>query len=161
MMAASERWEKMSEMDRTGLSMSEIGGVFGISRQRVQALLKRLGVSRADGGFDLKKAEEYGFSSLPELHSYLDRYTGCCEKYRRQRQNASMRGVEWGFNLKLWLDAWGDQWCQRGRGGESLVMCRIGDVGPYAPGNVFIASCGQNSSDYQALKKARMVDMHV
>lgn len=159
-MAASDRWMKMSEMFKAGYTLQQIGNSYGISRQRVQALISRLGVTRDDGGSDLKKAEEYGFASLEDLRSYLDRYPGCCAKYRQQRQNASMRGVDWEFNLKSWLDAWGDRWSKRGRGGESLVMCRIGDIGPYSKDNVYIASCGQNASDYQAIKKARTVDRH-
>lgn len=47
------------------------------------------------------------------------------------------------------------KWDERGRGALKYAMCRIGDTGPYAPGNVYIATNTQNAID---LNSARQPD---
>jgi hypothetical protein len=74
--------------------------------------------------------------------------------YRQQRYNARHRGV--GFDLTF--DEWTEIWLasghleERGRG-NGYMMCRKGDAGPYAVGNVFIAPGWFNSSQ-RARKKS-------
>jgi hypothetical protein len=68
--------------------------------------------------------------------------------YISHRNNARHRGVEWGFTLWSWWCVWRDSghWNDRGPG-YGYVMCRRGDVGPYAPHNVYIATAIQNSAE--------------
>jgi hypothetical protein len=40
------------------------------------------------------------------------------------------------FSFEEWLEWWGDDLDRRGTGHDQLQMQRIGDQGPYAPGNV-------------------------
>jgi hypothetical protein len=68
--------------------------------------------------------------------------------YARQRTAAILkRGISWELTLWQWWTIWQDSghWHERGAS-RGYVMCRKGDVGPYAVGNVFIARCEQNSS---------------
>lgn len=69
--------------------------------------------------------------------------------YSWHRKNAQRRGVEFLFTFQEWKQWWIDsgKWEQRGTGKDSFCMCRFGDVGPYAPGNVYCATNGQNLSD--------------
>jgi len=69
--------------------------------------------------------------------------------FQTQRKNARARGIEWRLTLLEWWAIWQNSgnWEQRGLGQGKYVMSRIGDKGPYAAGNVFIALCIKNSSD--------------
>lgn len=69
--------------------------------------------------------------------------------YTQQKSNAKQRGVEFLLTLDEWKQIWLDSgnWEQRGRGAEKYCMCRIGDTGPYAIGNVFIDLCRINVRD--------------
>ena len=68
--------------------------------------------------------------------------------FQDQRKQAGYRNIEWELNLSQWWTVWqqSGHWGHRGRG-QGYVMCRRGDIGPYAVGNVFIASAIENSSD--------------
>ena len=39
-----------------------------------------------------------------------------------------------------WLNVWGDKFPLRGRGAFDLCMARVGDVGPYEAGNIYITT---------------------
>ena len=158
---AQRRREEMSEAFVSGSTMQEIADHYGISRQRVQVLLAREGVGRESGGQFLGLYQQYGFSSAAEFSAAKRLYPGCLLRFRTQKRNAeSVRGIEFRFTLKQWLDEWGVKWSARGRG-DGLVMCRFNDVGPYEPGNVYIATAAQNASDYQQRKwHGVMVDKH-
>ena len=51
------------------------------------------------------------------------------------------------MDFASWLAWWlvDDRWQRRGRGGNRLCMCRRGDRGPYAIGNVYVATQRQNA----------------
>ena len=65
--------------------------------------------------------------------------------YRNQRQRAAARGVVFAFGYGEWRVWWGDLWPRRGRGGDRLCMGRLGDRGPYAPGNVYPTTFADNA----------------
>lgn len=72
--------------------------------------------------------------------------------YNQQRENAIYhRQIEWRLTFDQWRKIWDEsgRWSERGRGADKFCMCRIGDVGPYAIGNVFISTNGENVRDYQ------------
>lgn len=75
--------------------------------------------------------------------------------FSEQKKAATQRGIAWGFNLATWWDIWerSGHWKKRGRGG--YVMGRIGDVGPYSPGNVYICTQQQNAADSYISKPYR------
>jgi hypothetical protein len=74
--------------------------------------------------------------------------------YQHQRDAAvNRRKIEWKLTLMEWWTIWQESgfWEKRGLG-RGYMMCRKGDVGPYAIGNVFIGPGAENLSD--AAKKA-------
>jgi hypothetical protein len=77
--------------------------------------------------------------------------------YVTQKKRAKRRGIAWEFiNFDQWWGVWqrSGHWAERGnKDGNSFVMCRYGDVGPYSVDNVFIATCRENSSN-QPQKKS-------
>lgn len=73
------------------------------------------------------------------------------QHYRRQRNNAKVRGIAWEFTFETWMKVWIDsgKWEQRGNRAAQYVMARHGDKGAYAPGNVAIVTAEQNHKDRQ------------
>jgi hypothetical protein len=69
--------------------------------------------------------------------------------YTQQKSNAKQRGVEFAITFDEWKQVWIDsgKWGQRGRGAEKYCMCRIGDVGCYKVGNVFVGLGKHNVRD--------------
>lgn len=69
-------------------------------------------------------------------------------RFYDQKKAADKRGIEWELTFPQWLSIWqgSGKFEQRGRG-NGYVMGRNGDVGPYAAGNVYICTAGQNSKD--------------
>lgn len=67
-------------------------------------------------------------------------------RYISHRNNAKMRGIEWQFTFITWWAKWGEsgKWNQRGMGADRYCMARFGDVGPYSPDNVRIATHREN-----------------
>jgi hypothetical protein len=84
------------------------------------------------------------------LEQYLELRAMCkpMRVFQAQRKNARHRGVGWKLNFWQWWTIWqkSGHWEHRGRG-QGYVMCRHGDEGPYAVGNVFIAPSIVNVSD--------------
>jgi hypothetical protein len=68
--------------------------------------------------------------------------------FQDQRKQAGYRGIGWELTLGQWWKIWQDSghWIHRGQG-QGYVMCRVGDAGPYAAGNVFIAPSIVNASN--------------
>src|SRR5689334_21332753 len=59
--------------------------------------------------------------------------------FSQQRNAAKRRGIPFLFSFEEWWAWWQieDRWSRRGKGRGKLAMARIGDMGPYAPGNVY------------------------
>ena len=73
-------------------------------------------------------------------------------EYRAQKQNARRRGILFEFDYQSWVDWWGDDIVNRGRGREKLVMARYNDSGPYHPDNVLKMLGFENVRDGNAGK---------
>ena len=69
-------------------------------------------------------------------------------KFRAQRAGAAYRNIEWRLSFEEWREIWQNSghWEERGRRIGQYCMCRIGDSGPYAVGNVFIGLFTANVS---------------
>lgn len=68
--------------------------------------------------------------------------------YQHQQHAAEVRrGIPWKLTLMEWWSLWdrSGHWAERGIG-RGWQMCRIGDLGPYATGNVFIGLGAENLS---------------
>lgn len=154
----------MAAAYRAGKTLAEIGRDHGgISRQRVDQILKRwFGIRASDGGGALKAERRRAGRVAAKDERALKRW-GCTwaqyvmlremkkptRAYNQQRQNAADRGIAWELNLWQWWTIWQEsgRWGQRGRGCRGYCMCRRGDVGPYAPDNVVIQRAVINSSE--------------
>ncbi len=64
-------------------------------------------------------------------------------RYQKHKENAKRRGVEFLRTYTEWLAVW-DESVQAG---APYVMCRHGDEGPYAVGNVYIGTKAQNAAE--------------
>ena len=65
--------------------------------------------------------------------------------YHSQKSCARRRGIRFTFTFEHWLAWWrSNEWPRRGRGGDCLVMARLGDRGAYAPGNVYLSTFRDN-----------------
>ena len=77
------------------------------------------------------------------------------KRYLQQRAQARMRKISFTLTFNEWLNIWLDsgKWEQRGRGKDQYCMSRIGDIGGYDLGNVFIQSQSDNVKEAQIGKK--------
>lgn len=163
----TDRERQMAALYKSGRTLQEIGGQFGITRERVRQLItKWYGMNANDGGRH-KAAEDKrakfeakrNARSLKKWGCNFDQYVELRDMqkptraYAGQRRNAIRRGIGWELNLWQWWCIWqqSGKWEQRGRG-QGYVMCRNGDVGPYAIDNVFIATARENSSEQKRKK---------
>lgn len=157
----TDRERQMAALYKSGKTLQEIGDQFDITRERVRQLItKWFGIRANDGGAH-KSAEEKrakfeakrNARSLTKWGCNFDQYVELrgmkkpTRAYAGQRRNAIRRGIGWELNLWQWWSIWqqSGKWTQRGRG-NGYMMCRVNDVGPYAVGNVFIATGCENSS---------------
>jgi hypothetical protein len=67
-------------------------------------------------------------------------------KYKMQQRNATDRSIPFLLTYEEWLKVWNDSGKleQRGRGADKFCMCRVGDLGSYEVGNVFIGTGREN-----------------
>jgi hypothetical protein len=68
--------------------------------------------------------------------------------FTAHRSNAKQRGIGFEFTIEDWWHWWqtDDRWVRRGRGKDSFVMARFGDVGPYSITNVYCSTVSENSA---------------
>jgi hypothetical protein len=77
------------------------------------------------------------------------------KKFSCQKSRAKQRGIP----FELTFEQWWQIWQESGHWSESkYVMCRHGDRGPYAVGNVRIATASENSREYYRGGKGNRVN---
>lgn len=154
------RADTMAALYREGQTLQQIGNQYGISRERVRQLLTRYhGIGAKDGGQHVGAGNRRVERQARKNARYLVDHGCTYGQYRelrgrprsafiRQRANAKTRGIDWELSLWQWWTIWQESghWHERGRG-QGYGMCRNGDEGPYAVGNVFIAPCFVNSRE--------------
>lgn len=169
-----DRADAMEAMYRAGKTLSEIGELYSVSRERVRQILSKYKrINSDDGGQsvrakiekDRKRAQKeaecyhkHGCSTtqLRSLRAIGRQMRKSGESRERtpigaficQRRNAQTRGIGWELTLWDWWRIWqqSGKWEKRGRAADAYVMCRFKDEGPYAIGNVYIATLRHNSS---------------
>lgn len=62
--------------------------------------------------------------------------------FTSHRASAEARGIPFRFTFAEWWSVWAPHWARRHL--DNLCMCRKGDTGDYAVGNVYIATSAQN-----------------
>ncbi len=124
----------------------------GVSRQAVSQRAVALGlIERLRGNKPPPKKYQ------PRIK---DKMVGPRRAFRAQQDNAATRGIGWELTFEQWWALWKDQYHLRGRTKGCLVMCRTGDKGPYAIGNVRIATIKENVQECaleRLTKKGRKV----
>lgn len=169
------RAAKMIEMYKEGKTLEQIGDSFSITRERVRQIMTKRGITSKDGGRSIisflgardkieiqKKKREKKESKIRSmlgisLHSYEDivRTYGPVSsnkspihKYRSQKRNARIWGIEWQLTFAEWWNAWQSSGKYEKRGvGSGYVMGRFGDSGPYSLDNIYICTARQNIKD--------------
>lgn len=169
------RHAEMIRRYRDGETLQQIGDVYGITRQRIQQILAKHGITARNGGRLLRatcRAFDKHMANKSRVEQKISKRYGCdlqtlieingSEKrefgspawaFYWQKTNAGRRGIEWKLSLPEWWKIWKESghWEQRGRGIGRYVMARIADVGPYESGNVHIRSFVENIHDYYDL----------
>jgi hypothetical protein len=69
--------------------------------------------------------------------------------FDQQRKAAKFRGIPFLFTYEEWLAVWlaSGHLDERGRYRDGYVMARLGDRGPYAPGNIHIITHAENIAE--------------
>lgn len=167
--ASRDRATSMLALYQDGYTLAKIGEMHGLTRERVRQLMtKNFGTRRGDGGQHLVAAVKAD-RAKQRLDAAAIRKWGCSQAqyldlrrlkkptraFGSQRSNAARRGISWELTLWQWWTIWQESghWHQRARG-SGYVMCRTGDVGPYAVGNVRIDKATLNSSEAQLYHKS-------
>jgi len=68
-------------------------------------------------------------------------------RYNQHKASAKQRGIEFTLTFDEWWTLWEPHWERRGRRSQDMCMCRKGDKGPYAVGNVRIATVKENQQE--------------
>lgn len=156
----------VTAMFLSGATQEEIGKQIGCTKQNVNLILKGNGISRMMGGVCLKTTLKRARDSEKREKKFLELY-GLKERefktpelirlhksFLQQKHNAQYRGIEWELKFSEWLDVWGSSGKIpfRGQGKNYFCMGRIGDIGAYKKGNVYICTHSQNAKDIWANK---------
>lgn len=171
------RLEEMAALYKAGYTLERIGAQFGITRERVrQVLAKHKGMNALSGGQHVTSEARKRRETARRNARYIAKY-GCTFEqwqsvrdyglqmdagahrtplgaFRCQRNRAKKRGIGWELTFWQWWMIWqqSGRWAQRGRG-QGYAMCRVGDIGPYAAGNVYIDTFIHNASESQQKRK--------
>lgn len=159
-LANVERNAALVQKYQEGIPGTELAATFGISRQRVQQILKKAGLGRNQGGHvirceaahagKMQRLDEYAIQKWGHTraeHRFLLGFGTTRNQrspvgaYMRQRVNAQ-RHPGWGWNLTLedWWQCWlaSGKWSQRGVGRGKYCLVRKDITQPFAPGNIQI-----------------------
>lgn len=160
---------EMAALHKSGMSIGEVAKKYGVRKTAIIQRLERSGlriypIADRSGGaglavamrvaariaaLDARSLAKWGCTH--EQYLMLRRMRKPTRAYQCHERNARHRGIGWEFNLWQWWAVWQESghWPHRGAG-QGYVMCRYGDVGPYAAGNIFIAPGIINCSDKAA-----------
>lgn len=159
-----ERNLRMAHMHKQGLTLEKIAGEFGITRERVRQVLKKMGIGREDGGISvstmhrkaaLVRAKQLSIARIEskwgcdiELWREL-RANGIARAFEQQIANANRRGIKWALSFAEWYAVWqaSGKLHLRGRGKNGYCLTRIKDSGGYELGNVHVQTIVANSRE--------------
>lgn len=137
--------EELAALHRGGLTISEIARLKNTWPTNIRTKLSKFGF------LDALALDERSLLNLGCSVSQYEEVQGPpTSAFHSQKCRASKRGIGWELNFWQWWTIWQEsgRWDERGRGAEAFAMCRFGDTGPYAVGNVYIATNNQNWQDY-------------
>lgn len=152
---------EMAALNAGGISIEQAGMRYGLTREGAIKRLVKYGfciqapavvkdfprrVAAKQKAADDLSCRKWGCDRAAYLR--LRKMQKPTHAFAAQRRNANDRGIAWEFNLWQWWSVWerSGKWSERGCGYDRYVMCRKGDVGPYATDNVYIALGTHNTS---------------
>ena len=166
---------------KKGYTQESIGYSLGISRQRVNEILKSEGITGSQGGREVsfkikwaklsaviahmnKKALEQRIwkhyrCSVSEYQRIMGdtpaAFNSKAGRYRSQKHNAKIRGIPFVLSFPEWNRIWesSGKYKLRGTRKNRFVMARKGDMGPYALGNVKIILASENIKESIELRR--------
>lgn len=172
-----QRAAPMAALYRAGYTLQQIGAQYQLTRERVRQILRKYTDVAAQDGGGAERSRRKRDRRAAELDAaYLRRLGISWDEYKQfrqagrdatkagigyraplrafgtQRNSAKWRGIAWEISFAEWWAVWqrSGKWPSRGRG--QFVMCRRGDVGPYAAWNVFIDTAANNCSKRKGRK---------
>ncbi len=171
-LASPEGKKEACQLFADGMTLSEVGRHFGVSRQRIHQIIQKVGL--IEGGRKVAIAKRAKLRELRRdayfqtkwglTYAEWERLRHTAEDYRDtpmgrfkvQMTNARRRGIEWRLTFKEWWTLWQEsgKWYKRGRMLGEYVLSRFGDHGPYSVDNVFITTASQNIRSYRTQRKA-------
>lgn len=180
---AAHRRIDMASRYLAGETLQAIGDTYGITRERVRQVIKKVGLTGADSGRrlraklrederaaqvkarrDARTMKRYGcdYDTANRINGgqFFNKNGTPVKAFWNQKWSATYtRKIEWRLTLPEWYAIWeaSGHLHERGRGRDGYCMARFNDVGPYAVGNVYITSIAGNVRDYQAALKVRGV----
>jgi hypothetical protein len=80
------------------------------------------------------------------------------DRYAQHRASARERGIAFDLTFEEWWEIWEPHFAKRGVSSGAMQMCRNGDVGAYAPGNVRIASHAENCDEATAASRRKALE---
>ena len=174
LIAKPERNREIAQAYADGVPLRDLSSRYGISAQRISMIAKHQGYPLRGAG------RKHGVRQSPHerltrqqrrdraiLSSGVtsDQFTDPEEMrtaYRRfieQRGRARDRGIRWSLTFPQWWALWDSSglWAARGRArGDSAVMARLGDTGPYSVENVYITTLAKNFVDSHLVRGHRI-----
>lgn len=78
--------------------------------------------------------------------------------YFHQKAGAKQRGIGFELSFEEWVAWWGDDIDRRGTMRDELQMCRKGDKGPYALGNIYKGTAQENHKTAANLRRNRAAE---
>jgi hypothetical protein len=166
------RDQAIVDLFRSGKTTTEIAPLFGIGPTAVARVLRVNGVSRDEGGKAARGRANRDASRVAREARFAARHgvlvtdfdsfaqlLDAARKFRAQRKRAAERGIAWEMTLAEWWGVWraSGQWTARGRAtGQSAVMARRGDVGPYSVANVYVTTLAGNFIDSHVFRGHRV-----
>lgn len=179
-MTKDERKEAIKAMFHDGKTMQEIGDEYGITRERVRQILKKLGIVYKDGGAHVRGLRVAGAKlnkrrSVRNLRTLA--YYGCthaealninggmilsmpgspADTYKDSRRSAIKNGFGWEITLPEWWDIWASsgKWAKRGRDTTHFAMYRKDEQLPFRPDNLEILRFGEGIARLRKREAAR------
>lgn len=169
----AQRNARMAEMYREGKTLEEIGLHFDVTRERVRQCLKKLGLSKNNGGAFVRKGNRdisrrerargrrnaramrlFGvdWETAVRLNNDSSAFfvsRNPARSYLQHKRNAGVRNIPWEMTFGDWMRIWQEsgKWLLRGRGKGHYCMSRKGDAGAYSPDNVHVVTNDENIAE--------------
>jgi hypothetical protein len=171
-----ERDALIAQRYRNEETLQAIGDSYGLTRERVRQIVKREGLTRADGGRFLRSSSRRAARVARVRGVYVESF-GCtrgeardlnegkrmgaadslARAYLQQRHHALWRGIPWALTFPQWVALWKatGHFDQRGRAKDSYVMTRWDFAQGFHIGNVCICTMSEATTASLLQRQAR------